>query len=296
MALIGILSVNKPAGITSRDVVNHIERLVRPAKAGHAGTLDPLATGVLVICVGQATRLIQYLQRLPKRYRATFLLGRRSDTDDIEGQVALIENAPHPSQEMVERVLSQFVGDIQQRPPTHSAIKISGRRAYSLARRGADFELPARTVKVHGIKVIHYEYPELNTEIECGSGTYVRSLGRDLGAALGTEAIMSALERTAIGAFRVAQAVALAEISSESLRKNLQLPLAAVADLPRIELTNGQIVEIGYGRPIPKPLGDGLVPNAAKTSEWAAIDEKGQLVAVLREKQPGKLWPAVNLV
>ncbi len=134
MTLFGVLNVDKPAGLTSRDAVDRVERLVQPARAGHAGTLDPLATGVLVICVGQATRLIQYVQRMPKTYLATFLLGQTSETDDLEGQLTPVAAATEPTREAVERALPQFIGDIQQQPPIHSAIKLAGRRAYQLAR------------------------------------------------------------------------------------------------------------------------------------------------------------------
>src|SRR4051812_12078681 len=156
----GVLNVHKPKGITSREAVDRVERLVRPAKAGHAGTLDPLAMGVLVICVGQATRLIRFVQRMRKRYLATFLLGHTSETDDVEREVVAIPNAVVPTRAMVEAVLPNFLGEIHQRPPLHSAIKIAGRRAYKLARKGADFELAERTVTIHQIDVLRYEYPE----------------------------------------------------------------------------------------------------------------------------------------
>src|SRR5262249_43555691 len=156
-----------------------------------------------VICVGQATRLIQYVQRLPKRYRATFLLGRHSETDDTEGEITLIEGAPQPARAEIEAALSKFIGDIEQRPPAHSAVKIAGRRAYKLARQGRAVEIAPRTVTIHSLNILRYDYPELELVVECGSGTYIRSLGRDLASALGTAAVMSALERTAVGGFRV---------------------------------------------------------------------------------------------
>jgi tRNA pseudouridine55 synthase len=287
MALFGVLNVNKPAGLTSRDVVDRVERLARPAKAGHAGTLDPLATGVLAICVGQATRLIRFVQRMPKTYQAKFLLGRRSDTDDVEGQIHRIENCPRPTREMLDRALVQFVGDIEQRPPAHSAVKLAGRRAYELARKGAELELAPRTVTIHQISVRRYVYPELELDIECGSGTYVRALGRDIGTALDTGAVMSALERSAIGPFVVEQSIALEDLSQETLSTSLQPALAAVADLRQIELTNSQIMEISHGRPIP-------LPPRKKSSECAAVNAGGQLVAILREKRPGQLWPESN--
>src|SRR5437868_5550844 len=134
--MFALLNVNKPAGITSRDVVNRLQRLVRPAKVGHAGTLDPLATGVLVVCLGQATRLIEYVQQMPKTYHGTFLLGRESDTEDIEGDVKELPNAPRPSRAEIDAALPQFVGRIEQRPPAYSALKVGGERAYDKARRG----------------------------------------------------------------------------------------------------------------------------------------------------------------
>src|SRR4051794_40395552 len=251
MAPFGLLNVNKPRGITSRDAVDRVERIVRPAKAGHAGTLDPLATGVLVICVGQATRLIRFVQRMRKQYRATFLLGHSSETDDIEREVIANPNAIVPTRAMIEDVLPQFIGDIQQRPPTHSAIKIAGRRAYKLARKGAEFELAARTVTIHRIDLRRYEYPEFDLDIECGSGTYIRALGRDLGAALETAAVMSALERTAIGHFRIEQSISFDRLSPETLQQNLQPAVSAASELPLFKLSDAQIVEIRHGRPIP---------------------------------------------
>jgi tRNA pseudouridine55 synthase len=288
MARIGILNVRKPSGLTSRDVVDRVERFVHPAKAGHAGTLDPLAMGVLVVCVGQATRLIQYVQRMPKHYRATFLLGKQSETDDIEGPVVEIPNAIEPTRDALELATGQFIGQIAQRPPAHSAIKIAGRRAYHLARRGADFQLPARPVTIHEIKIVRYDYPEVELDIACGSGTYIRALGRDMGAALGTAAVMSSLERTAIGPFTLKDSFSLEKLDSESLKRHLQPALSAVADLPRIELTEMQLIEIRHGRPISVP---GIPENFA---ELAAVDAHGQLVAILREKRIGELWPVLN--
>jgi tRNA pseudouridine55 synthase len=294
MSLFGILNIRKPTGRTSRAAVDCIQRLAPGVKAGHAGTLDPLATGVLVICVGRATRLIQYIQQMPKSYRTTFRLGCRSDTDDIEGQVLPLEKAPRPSPAMVDRVLPQFVGDIQQRPPTHSAVKIAGRRAYALARRGEAVELAPRTVTIHRLAVRRYEYPDLELEIECGSGTYVRALGRDIGAELGTAAVTTALERTAIGPFRVEDSVAPTELTVQSLQQHLQPALAAVPDLPQVEVTDAQFTELRHGRPIARPAS---AHGSLKTipAEWAAVDGSGRLLAILREKGDAELWPSMNL-
>lgn len=294
MAPFGLLNVNKPRGMTSREAVNRVERLVRPAKAGHAGTLDPLATGVLVICVGQATRLIRFVQRMRKQYIATFLLGHSSETDDIEREVVAIPNAVVPTRLTIDAVLPQFVGDIQQRPPAHSAIKIAGRRAYKLARSGADFELAARTVTIHWIDVLRYKYPELDVAVECGSGTYIRALGRDLGAALGTAAVMSALERTAIGQFRVEQSISLDQLSTETLLENLHPAVIATSGLASIELSEAQIVEIRHGRPILLPARSEADLPPTIGQEWAAVNARGDLVSLLTEKRPGQLWPEQN--
>jgi tRNA pseudouridine55 synthase len=295
MAYFGILNVNKPAGVTSRDVVDRVERLVRPDKAGHAGTLDPLATGVLVICVGQATRLIQYIQRMPKTYRATFLLGRRSDTDDVEGQVLLVENVLQPTRQELDRVLPQFLGEIRQRPPAHSAVKVAGQRAYALARKGVDFELAERFVTISKINVCRYEYPELELDIECGSGTYIRSLGRDIGGALGTGAVMSALRRTSVGWFRYEDSHCIDDFGSDTLRKYLRPPTHAVIDLPQMPLSEAELAEIRHGRAVKRPSSNES-GTAADPRECVATDYHGRFVAILYEKRPGEYWPRINFI
>lgn len=300
MSVFAVLNVNKPPGLSSRDVVDAVGRLVRPAKCGHAGTLDPLATGVLVVSIGQATRLTQYMQRMPKRYEATFLLGRRSETDDTEGPVEFLADAPEPTWDELQAAVPQFVGQVRQRPPAHSAVKIAGRRAYKLARAGQAVEPAERTVTVHKLAVRRYEYPELELGIHCGSGTYVRSLGRDLAAALGTAAVMSALVRTAVGDFRLEDAARLDELTSETLPQYLQPALAAVAGLPRFELNDTDLAEIRHGRPIAVPpalaTAEAASPGEVSPTEYAAVDHGGELVAILFEKHPGQLWPARNFM
>lgn len=292
MSLIGILNVNKPAGCTSRRVVDHVERIVRPAKAGHAGTLDPLATGVLVVCVGQATRLIQYVQSMAKTYRATFLLGHQSETDDIEGEVTIVADAPMLALETIAQVLPRFTGTIQQTPSAHSAVKIAGRRAYKLARAGKKVEIAARPVTIHRLSIRRYEYPELELDIECSSGTYVRSLGRDLAIALGTVAVMSALERTAIGDFQLEDAVELQQLTPETCNQYLQPALGAVADLPRLAVSEAQQVELQHGRPISLYSAQLDIHRQSPAYRFAAI-KNDQLVAILVARN-AQLWPEIN--
>jgi tRNA pseudouridine55 synthase len=295
MSLLGILNVNKPAGRSSRRVVDQLVRLVRTEKVGHAGTLDPLATGVLVVCVGQATRLIPYVQQMAKQYRATFLLGRRSDTDDIEGDVTEVAGAVAPLRADIEAALPRFLGEIEQVPPAHSAVKVGGRRAYKLARAGQMLELAPRTVTIHELSICRYEYPELVLDIHCGSGTYVRALGRDLSSTLNSSAVMSALTRTSIGEFHIVDALALDELTTSSVSINLRPALAAVANLRQIRLVETQLVELRHGRSV-------YVDCLSKSMgmdygvEYAAINPAGELAAIVREKRPGELWPIMNLM
>jgi tRNA pseudouridine55 synthase len=283
--MFGLLNLNKPPGVTSRDVVNQVQRLVRPHKVGHAGTLDPLATGVLVVCVGPATRLMEYVQRMPKRYVGAFLLGRQSPTEDVEGEVEVLANPPIPTSEQINEALPGFLGEILQTPPAFSALKLQGRRAYELARKGAAVELAPRPVTIHELAVSSYDYPNLTLDIRCGSGTYVRSLGRDLARVLGTQAVMSALERRAIGVFRVEEAVSPAVLTAENLAAHLQPPQLALSDLPTIVLNAGEREHFRHGRTIANRFG-------VSSSEAAAVDEQGQLVAVARNVA-GLLRPAL---
>jgi tRNA pseudouridine55 synthase len=285
----GILNIRKPFDVTSRDVVNHVQRLVRPHRAGHAGTLDPLATGVLVVCVGAATRLIEFIQARPKRYIATFLLGRSSVTDDLEGPVCDVPGAPVLTRAECEAVLPQFCGQIQQRPPAYSALKIRGRRAYELARRGESVALAARPVVVHSLQIVRYDYPQLTLAIECGSGTYVRALGRDVAHALGTAAVMSALERTAIGSFVIEQACTLEQLDRESLANHLLPALRAVDHLPHVVLSAEQLARLQTGASV---AGD--APGEDRYA--AAVDACGDLAAVLRSPQVGRWHPDRNFL
>ena len=285
----GLLNLNKPAGITSRRVVDHVQRLARRTKFGHAGTLDPLASGVLVVCAGAATRLIEYVQRMPKRYAGTFLLGRQSSTEDTQGDVTVLKDPPLPSIDQIGSAAKALTGLIQQRPPAYSALKVDGRRAYELAREGRPVDLKPRSVVVYRLRVVAYDYPELRLDIECGSGTYVRSLGRDLAESLGTAAVMSGLVRTAIGTFRIDQAVDPHGLTCENWTGYLLPPLRAVELLPRVELTAQEIAKIRVGQAIARE------GPPADSREIAALDTAGRLAAILVPRGPGLLGPIRNL-
>jgi len=284
----GFLNLHKPAGMTSRQVVDQMQRLLGMRRVGHAGTLDPLATGVLVVAAGAATRLIEYVQQTPKSYLGTFLLGRHSPTEDLEGEVTELANPPLPTAEQLSAAARALTGPIQQRPPVYSALKIQGRRAYDLARKGRAVELQPRTVTIHRLDVVSYQYPEVVLRVECSSGTYMRSLGRDLAESLGTTAVMSALERTAIGGFRIAEAADPWQLTAESCAARL-LPLAcAVTQLPTIVLSADEIVRIQHGLTIVRDA----LPAA---QEIAALDATGRLVAVVGPQEQGVLRPLRNL-
>lgn len=287
MMLHGILNLAKPAGITSRRAVDRVQRLVRPAGAGHAGTLDPLATGVLVVGVGRGTRLVEYVQRLPKSYEATFLLGRTSDTEDVEGTVVELINPPQPTGAEIDVAAQAFRGAILQRPPAYSALKVQGRRAYDLARSGQNVELAPRPIEVYSIERIGYDYPELRLRIRCGSGTYVRSLGRDLAESLGTGAVMSALVRTAIGRFTLADAIDPESLTVANIAERMQPLRTAVDSLPTIAVDADELRDLGHGKAITRTLPVGA-------SEAAALDVDGRLVSILREKSPGLCVPVRN--
>lgn len=284
--MFGIVNLNKPRGWSSRDAVNRVQRLARPAKAGHAGTLDPIAEGVLVVCIGAATRLIEFVQQAPKEYNATFLLGRRSVSDDIETDLEFLADAPRPSLEEIEDALPRFTGPIDQRPPAFSAVKINGQRAYKLARRGELVETTLRRVEVYALAVARYEYPELALSIRCSGGVYVRSLGRDLAESLETSAVMSALTRTAVGEYRIEDSLDPRGLDLPRLQAGVLSPLTAVSHLPRMVLSASQLEHIDRG---------GLLA-AASPGPIAAFDEAGKLAAILKEARPGLLRPSPNFL
>ena len=283
----GLLNIDKPTGITSRDAVDLVQRLARPAKVGHAGTLDPLATGVLVICVGAATRLIEYVQRMPKRYVGTFLLGRSSTTEDVTGIETVLPDPPIPTADQIGAAAEKLVGSLLQRPPVFSALKVAGRRAYDLARRGEEVELKPRPIEVYALKVARYDYPELVLEIECSGGTYIRSLGRDLAGSLGTAAVMSALVRTAIGPWTLDSAVDPRTLTDADWQARLDPLRKALSALSVRELTSAERARVRRGLFIP-------LTAAAQEQEIAAVDAGGRLVAILVPRGPGQWGPAKN--
>ena len=232
----GILNVDKPAGVSSARVVSQVKRLLpKGTKIGHAGTLDPFATGVLLLLVGKATRQCERLMDEPKQYEATIRFGATTETDDPEKPEQpwprKDSTAPPPIREQVEEALRAFVGDVIQRPPAYSAMKVGGRRAYDLARKGHAVEIRPRVVKVYRIELLDYAWPDARVRIDCGRGTYIRAIARDLGAALDVGGYLTALRRTRVGPFDAAEAVTPQQLQAAT-PEALAARLATLPPLP----------------------------------------------------------------
>ncbi|MEY3175338.1 MAG: tRNA pseudouridine synthase [Planctomycetota bacterium] len=292
--LFGLLNLNKGSGCSSRDLVNRVQKLVRPQKTGHAGTLDPLATGVLVVGIGDATRLVSRVQEFSKTYTAEFILGQCSDTDDSTGCIHLhpVPVVP-PRIEMVREALNQLTGVIAQTPPSFSAVHVSGRRAYDLARRGEVPELQPREVTVHAIRLLDYQWPLLKLEIECSSGTYIRAIARDLGRILECGGLMSRLERTAIGPFHISESLDPDELSRDVIERSLISPLEIVRGMPHYQCTADDLYTLRCGRRLfiqaSRLSESGLLPTG--TSVALVTDAPSFLCAIAEVKEDQLLQP-----
>ena len=284
----GVLVVAKPIGPTSHDVVGLVRRLSATKRVGHGGTLDPFASGVLPVFLGRATRLVEYHLGDRKRYRATVCFGASSTTDDLEGALTRIL-APAPTRAAVEAAFARFRGEIEQRPPAYSAIKVAGRRAYALARAGQAVELAPRRVTIHELDLVSWDdtlsdEPVAIIDVECSAGTYVRSLARDLGEAVDSAAYLGALTRTASGPFTLDSAVALEEVRAaaaegpDAIVARL-LPIDAGLDLPTVVVPEMDVAAIGQGKAIGVPPGTGSIPPDRPVR---LVDQTGRLLAIAR--------------
>jgi tRNA pseudouridine55 synthase len=291
----GVVIVDKPAGITSHDVVQRVRRALRTAyaparkrrhghKVGHTGTLDPAATGVLVVCIGRATRLVPFLQAGRKTYEARMQLGRTTSTLDAEGEVTAEHDATHIDEHAVCEALKRFVGPIDQIPPMVSAVKVDGERLYAKARRGEQVERTPRQVVIHDLVLEDFSpgrWPEVGFLVSCSAGTYVRTLADDIGRTLGVGGHLIALRRLASGGARISDAVSLERletaITEHALESIMMSPAAAMAlaDYPTVVLDDDAVIHLTHGRPLAPTGFDGPV---------AALDGAGRLVAVLTDR------------
>jgi len=249
----GLLNIDKPRELTSHDVVANVRSLTRLARVGHAGTLDPQATGVLLIGLGQGAKLTQFLHEHPKTYRATLKLGVRTDSGDAAGKVIEIRTVKGVGREEVETVLAGFQGTIEQIPPMYSALKHQGQRLYMLARQGIEIARQPRRVQIRRLVLSHLSAEELGLEIECSSGTYIRALAEDIGTQLGCGAHLAALVRTAIGPYTLAQALTLPAlkeaVSQGDWRRNVITISMAGAAFPHILVTSDTAQSLSHGVP-----------------------------------------------
>jgi tRNA pseudouridine55 synthase len=282
----GVLLVDKPEGPTSHDVVDVVRRAFSERRVGHTGTLDPFASGLLLVCVGPATRLAEFLSGTDKEYLATFRLGRRTSTHDPEGKVELESDGWRDLRPAdIESALASLRGDLLQRPPTYSAKKLAGEPAHRRARRGEVVELEAVPVVVRELEMVSAELPDVALRIACSSGTYVRALARDLGDALGVGAHVSRLRRTRVGSFEVGRAVALDALADRSLVERAWLePAEALAHLPSVVVGDAEAARLAHGQDIDAALA-GIGQGDA-----IAVLRGGELVAV-GTSRGGRLSP-----
>lgn len=274
----GVVVVDKPAGITSHDVVGRCRRIFGTRKVGHAGTLDPMATGVLVIGVERATKILGLISGTSKSYSATIRLGRSTTTDDAEGEVLQDVSAEQVTDGAIGAGVAALSGQISQRPSSVSAVKIDGKRAYQLAREGQDVQLAERTVRVERFDVLEIRpdgfFVDVDVDVDCSSGTYIRALARDLGAALGVGGHLTALRRTRVGGYGLENARSLDELA-EHPQLSYSLDAACLLAFPRRDISAEQAVDATHGRPLPAGGFDGV---------HAATDPDGRVIALLEDR------------
>ncbi len=275
-AISGVLVVDKPVGMTSHDVVQVIRRGTNIRRAGHTGTLDPRASGVLVVLIGPAVRLSEYVAASDKRYQAVIMLGTTTDTYDADGKT-LSSSPVNVTEEQFDTELQKFVGQIEQVPPPYSAIKVQGHKAYELARKGEEVELEPRIINVYSLELLEWAPPEVVIDVNCSSGTYVRSLVNDLGARLGCGATLTGLRRTKSGRFTLRDAVPLRKLNEAFMENNWYqylIPAAdALSDWPMIELSNEQVDALRHGMRI--------AAGETEIEKSLGVSEQGELVALL---------------
>ncbi len=282
----GVLVVDKPIGLTSHDVVQIIRRGTGIRRAGHTGTLDPRASGVLVVLIGPAVRLSEYVSASDKRYQATLSLGSSTDTYDSEGTITAETEIGEVDEDKFNEILQQFVGEIEQVPPPYSAVKVKGKKAYEMARKGEEVELEPRMINVYTLEVLEWAPPEIVLDVYCSSGTYVRSLAHDLGTKLGTGAHLIGLRRTKSGQFTLRNSVPLRELqdafTTGEWYKYLIPAAEALGDWPMIEMESEEVDLVRHGHRIPAE------PESPQMTR--GLTQQGDLVALLELTEDGQEW------
>lgn len=275
----GALLIDKPPGPTSHDIVNEARRILRTKRIGHTGTLDPFATGLLVLLLGPATRLAEYLKDYEKTYRGVVRLGVKTDTDDVTGTVIEEKTVPGLSAQSIENEMERFRGKLSQKVPAYSAVKVSGERLYRRARRGAEVNAPTREIEIYSLLLIEYNRPDLVFEVTCSSGTYVRALARDIGEALGYGAHLAALTRTAAGPHELSDSITMDELKTGDggawREKNAYIKTAELLpDFPTVIITREDAICVIHGKEItlaPADKDDGALIKLVLDGKLAAI-------------------------
>lgn len=290
----GYIVIDKPVGWTSHDVVARVRRLVDERRVGHAGTLDPAATGVLPVAIGLATRTVEYLAAADKAYRASIRFGITTDSADAEGDVTSTVNASHLQLSQINEALPAIRGDIMQRPPMHSAIRVDGRRLYDLARKGEEIEVAARPVTIHQLDVADWSPPDLTLDITCSKGTYIRSIARDLGELVGTGAHLATLRRTRTGPFTLTDAMTLDDLAdrleSDGWSTVAMAPDAVLDHLRVVELDTAQAMDWSHGKKI-------IMESAGPAAETIrAYDGHGHWLGIGQTDQSGHLLQPVKVI
>ena len=284
----GVIVVNKPKQVTSMDVVRAVKRVTRVKRVGHAGTLDPIATGVLPVCLGQATRFMDYLVDGGKTYFGEITLGASTATYDAQGDVTAEGDASGVSREDVEALLPRFTGSVLQQPPMYSAVKHEGKRLYDLARAGVEVERADREVYVEGLWLREWDPPRAEIEVQCGKGFYMRTLAHDIGEALGCHAHLSALVRQRVGPFDFEQAVTLDELEADSDWEGLlEPPDAALLDLGAAVLPQAAERHLRNGQPVTLPAAS---VYARHLDGRRAYSEDGRFLGLIRFNRPDSSW------
>ena len=281
---IGIAIVDKPAGLTSHDVVAKARKVFGTRKVGHSGTLDPDATGVLILGVGRATRLLQFLTLLPKSYKGEIVFGEETSTLDSSGEITATYDMSNLTPSGVKEAADYFLGEIEQKPPMVSAVRIKGKRLYEIAREGNEVDRPTRSVRVDRFEVIPTDNPKVyQTFVDCSSGTYIRSLAADLGSSLGGGAHLRNLRRIGVGSFGEDEALPVEKTV-------LQEPIEAMRDFEVVKVDEETRKEVSHGRVFER---DRI--KVEKEGPWALVDHRGELLAVYKEHGE-KIKPAVVIV
>ncbi|PZE22871.1 tRNA pseudouridine(55) synthase TruB [Paenibacillus xerothermodurans] len=300
----GILAVWKPKGFTSHDVVAKVRRILKIKRIGHTGTLDPQVTGVLPLCIGRATRLVEYIQELPKTYEATLKIGVATDTEDAGGREIARVDQVELGREQVERVIASFVGAISQVPPMYSAVKVDGKRLYELAREGREVERKARKVTIYKIDILSMAldraFPEIRFSVQCSKGTYIRTLCVDIGKALGYPAVMSELVRTSTGSIDPEQCLTLEQIEALQMEGALEARLIpaerALAHMPSVMLDESQTRKALLGQKLKYNLDDANLSTIHPNQLFTAYSPDSQFVGIFQwdkdslELQPVKVF------